>query len=450
MTGQAAANTAVSGTAVGAALHRLGGSWWSLPLVAVVALLSTLLFWVFFPPDFLTRPIYTPEAYAAYGGVYSMQVEDLLEGEGLVNFRQPPLMPLGLAAIYYGSSLLQVPVAYALASFVLAGTVLAALLLFALTRKLWGPGAAVVVILAWSLYLPAQHLTTFPAPEIPLMVLLFGALLLLVPLVGGRIPLFLRPAAAVFCGLLLGLTALIQMDGAALGLLAAAAVIAWAREYRLWTRLILGTLIVLASGAAMFPWEVYVYRQTGQVIPISTGAVPAVLAGLTEGVGQSQSAILPPSDDVRALQSDVYDRQYRQLNSLRDIAAYLWHQMETRPLAVIRLLMIKAARSWYGTAYTVYDGYLLLLQVPVLGVLLVALRRAWRGDVGSGRHTALIRRTAGVVIVLALYFWAVRIAWLSVLRPMIPAMGLLFLLLPAVFPARWQHAPRRTDAVPVE
>ncbi len=102
------------------------------------------------------------------------------------------------------------------------------------------------------------------------------------------------------------------------------------------------------------------------------------------------------------------------------VATELWQ----RPLAGAEFIALKATRSWYATNHGLMDHYILLLQMPY-GVLLmwasvVALRRP-----GRARRLTLIVWSVGA------YSWALTTMLLSLLRYMVPAMGLLFVLCPA-------------------
>jgi hypothetical protein len=93
---------------------------------------------------------------------------------------------------------------------------------------------------------------------------------------------------------------------------------------------------------------------------------------------------------------------------------------------VAKLLTLKAARSWYGTDSGRYENGIMLLQilfsVPVLWGSLVCWKQG-----GIARHLAI------VVWALVLYFWAMTILVFSMLRYMVPAIGLLAMTIPAAF-----------------
>ena len=102
------------------------------------------------------------------------------------------------------------PVGLLLGLVILGGTALVTGLLFGLARRLWGPGIGLLVAAGWTLYLPAQYLTTFPASATPFMGFCYGALLILIGLLDGRATGRARWWAALGIGGLLGLAIFIN------------------------------------------------------------------------------------------------------------------------------------------------------------------------------------------------------------------------------------------------
>jgi hypothetical protein len=168
------------------------------------------------------------------------------------------------------------------------------------------------------------------------------------------------------------------------------------------------------------PWETWVFARTHQWIPLSTNGVRSMRDGLTYAVNPKQyRARIPVSPGVKEVQLAVLQKG-TDLGSMGDIAALLWEQWRERPWAVTGLLATKAARSWYATDSGRFDRYILLIQAVYLlagivgGLLAVRDRR--------------MRVSLAPVAALIGYFWAMTTAFLSILRYMVPAMGLVFLV----------------------
>jgi hypothetical protein len=109
-------------------------------------------------------------------------------------------------------------------------------------------------------------------------------------------------------------------------------------------------------------------------------------------------------------------------------------ELRTDPVAMAKLLAIKVMRSWYGTDSGRYELEIMLLQVPYLVLVL------W-GTLGSLRSDPVRRNFAVCIWVVVLYLWGMTVVVYSMLRYMMPAMGLLFVLIPGAFLVRGAVQP---------
>ncbi len=170
----------------------------------------------------------------------------------------------------------------------------------------------------------------------------------------------------------------------------------------------------------LIPWEIAIYRQTGDIVPISTAGPVGIRDGLTFGVlskGYRQSLNLPL--DVTSLMEKI--------NSQADDEKFfgtLFSLAIDNPGAFSRLLFLKALRSWYATDSARFENFILPIQVVYLLLILWGFFSAWK-------TRELPRTYAAFVAVTALYFWLATTSALSILRYMIPAMCLLITLIPA-------------------
>jgi hypothetical protein len=189
----------------------------------------------------------------------------------------------------------------------------------------------------------------------------------------------------------------------------------------------MGFVLVMGNLTALFPWEAWVYSEIGEVVPVSTVGASSMRDGLTFAVAHKdyrQALSLP--DDVSALMQNAA-MQKDQLQSTKDIALFLADEIRVRPQAVLGLLAIKAVRSWYGTDSQRFEILSFVIQSLYLGFASAGVCLAWQ----KRKTTRPLIMLLGVVV---LYFWAVTIMVLSILRYMIPAMGLLFIAIPGVLP----------------
>ena len=108
------------------------------------------------------------------------------------------------------------------------------------------------------------------------------------------------------------------------------------------------------------------------------------------------------------------------------MAAVIRDEAGRAPVAFAKLMLIKMARSWYGIDSRIMEGPTIVLQTAYLALILWGSVYAWR------QGGALRRMIAGNWL-FVLYFWAMTITVVPLLRYMAPVMGLLMLALPGVY-----------------
>ena len=168
---------------------------------------------------------------------------------------------------------------------------------------------------------------------------------------------------------------------------------------------------------------------------LSTGLMPGIRAGLAFAVdqrGYRRDFSVP--DDVRAMTSLIHARE-GEMNGLREAIAVVVDGALAYPWALPKLILIKAARSWYGTDSGDREVTIGLFQVVYLGLAFYGAWRTWR--LGLPHQQKLLL----VVLGFVLSFWALTMLVFSIARYMVPAIGLLFLFLPAVLIVTRASAP---------
>ena len=96
------------------------------------------------------------------------------------------------------------------------------------------------------------------------------------------------------------------------------------------------------------------------------------------------------------------------------------------PIAATQFLGIKITRSWYGTYSHRNEMIAALLQVVYLGAILLSLIR--------GIRLKLLPNDFLVVsLAITFYYWSMSILFEPIVRYMIPAIGILYVLLPALW-----------------
>ena len=410
-----------------------------LPVVAI-ALISVLAVLTF-------RQLIPAEAQANEASDYIYFYEpvalNLAAGKGLVTnsgsaaIHYPPGYSLLLAAVFKLAAWFSLSIVAANLLLTLVSHSLAAMFVFLLAEKLGRPRAAFFAALVWISYPPILWLTKQPNSEIPFMAVFYGGIYLLWSAGWPRASKWLCLLAGIFGGA----AALIRPIGlGAMAMLGVGLVLA-GRDKSLRLRATLFGCLMLGNLLAIFPWQVWVYAQTGRVVLLSGNLVPSIRDGLRFAVSDKkyrQTISIP--DDVRAMTTRI-DRRFGELDSVSSIAKVVREEASPQPLALVKLLFIKAARSWYATDSGRREGLILLFQIAYLSLIAFGGWRVWKSN----------RQSRALLIGLALmlmYFWGMTVLTLSILRYLTPVVGLAFVLLGTHAPSRaGMHA--RARAFPI-
>ena len=395
-----------------------GAGRWYPAAVFALSLIVTLGFWHFAPFGAMRNES------SDYAHFYEPVARQILAGHGVVRpdgspaARYPPGFPALLAGAFAVAAFLRVPETVALGGLNAVGLAISSVLLYAIAKRVWHPRAALLAAAAWMTYPLSLWFTKQPNSEIPFLVFVYGAYLFLANALWREQG---RQGFAFAGGVLAGGAMLIRPIGVGLGLLMAAAILFTLRGRERPGRWRAAGLVLLGNLIVVMPWEIWLSAQTGKLVPLSTGGVMSVRDGLTFA---QQTQDLPA--DVAALARDIRTR-YKDLRTLPAIGNLLMEEIQARPAAVMKLLAIKAVRSWYGTESRRREPVILAIQACYL-VLIVCCAAAAVRRGGRPRQLAFLVGATG------LYFWGMAFLTLSIVRYLVPAVGLLFLVLPVLVP----------------
>ncbi len=405
-----------------ALLAWLDRSPWLPAIVFIASILYSTLLWSLLPASL------RPGINLDYVASYQLLARNILEGPGLIDregrpaIRYPPGYPLILTGIFAASDGLNMSEETVLSAFIFVCLGLTSAFVFLLARTAWKPLPALASSLLWTTYPFGLWLAMQRGSESSFMVVFLGALT-----VFWRAQLYKRRALFIYfsIGLLLGIAMLIRPIALGMGLVVSAILWFTARGTAAYLRLSLIAVMLLGNLVAVLPWQMWMYTHGGKGMLLSTGGKASMVDGLTFTVNTDRAYRLEISvpAEARAVQQAIFD-QRESLKSFGDIARVLGEQLRIRPLAVIQLYAIKAARSWYASDSGRLEKVALVIQVPYLLLVLLALGRSWRCG-------GIARQMAVGTAFIALYFWAMTLLALSILRYMIPVMALTFALLPA-------------------
>jgi 4-amino-4-deoxy-L-arabinose transferase-like glycosyltransferase len=240
----------------------------------------------------------------------------------------------------------------------------------------------------------------------------------------------------VLSGILLGVALLFRPIALPLPLLLAALLLFRATDTRRWQRWIAAGVFLAVVVTVVAPWEVWMYRQSGRIMPLSNGGIPSIVDGLTWARPPSASFAVPAKvpPDVQEFMTEL-GQKYRskEITTLGELARWLGEQAVHRPWVCGKILGYKVVRCWYATDSHRYETFCLLLQIPYLILASIGAIRLWRGGV-PGREVALL------AVAVVLTTWGMAVLVLSIVRYLMPVMDLLCLLaVAAIFSSRGNH-----------
>jgi len=394
--------------------------------VFLISIIVTFLFWAFVSSGFHTMDA---TDYLSY---YEPVAHNLLNGIGFVRadgtsaIIYPPGYSLLLAGVFAFARVFGSPESLVISGFILLCMGLSSTFVFLISEMIWGAYGGWVSALFFMTYPFVLWLTKQPNSELPFMAVFYASLYLFwLGLKGQKnigVILFLA-------GIFAGAAMLIRAIAIGTGFLLSGLFLALKKDVHLKRRFLLAGVLLLGNFLAILPWQVWVYGQTEQVVLLGTNGVSGIKDGLTFAVetkNYRQGIVVPM--DVTNLQNE-FVAENASLNSLGDIFTTIEKHTREEPVVVLKLVLIKMARSWYGTDSGSLEAIILIIQFFYATLFLTATISIWRC---RPEIPGLLLFVWSIVF----YFWMMTIAVLSILRYMTPVFGVLSLLAPSIFRIR--------------
>jgi 4-amino-4-deoxy-L-arabinose transferase-like glycosyltransferase len=361
---------------------------------------------------------------------YEPAARSLLAGRGMVAadgspaVAYPPGHSMALAAAFAVGGWMEVNDAAAVRLLIVLCFAATGALLFTLAASVWGTRRAWFATALFATYPPALWMSLQPTSEVTFLPLLAAAALLIwLTLLAEGKGLGLSAAA----GLCTGAAMLVRPAAIALPVVFAATLVAADRlgeKRRGWIR---AGVLVIGAGLVVTPWQIHLWQTTGSLKPLSTSGPLSIYDGLTFAVSPKvYRAPLYPPRDAAAFMHAVNDRWRA---GRRDVAVMAAEAARENPVGALQVAVWKAVRAWYGTDSQRLDRWLLLMQLPYLGLLGWASNRCLRGGPKGASLAALL-------LGMVLYFWFMTVAVLPILRYMAPVICVWFAAVPALLQSR--------------
>ena len=390
-------------------------------IVLILPIIIMFIFWRIMPASLQNND------KTDYARFYFPVAQNILHGNGITFEGKPALdYPPGYPIILAATFFLAKPLHANDSILTLICLSLCAFLVYVMAKKLWGPTGAFLVSIAWSCYPFVYYTCVKQNSEISFMVLFYAGLLCF--LNGWR---YGRRKKTWFfiAGALCGLAMLIRPIGIGVGIVIMGLML-FGKSYSPRNRIVFIACILLGNIAAVLPWEAWVFHKTGTVVVLCKGRDAfSMYDGLTFAfpepgvVGGRKGIKVPP--DVEQLMVHVRS-MYSDSTTAKQLRDFMIAQFKRQPASVMKLILIKAARSWYGANANRFEKVILVYHLVFMALIIIAGAIFWR-------RKPLERFTIIAATGLLLYFWGMAILVLSIARYLAPMLPLLLIFLPAIF-----------------
>ncbi len=383
-----------------------------------------------------------------YGGGYVQVAKNFLEGKGWTDnngayaIARPPGHSLIIAGLITISQWIDYPETHIFRVFNSLMLALSSILLFMIVRLVWQDKLAAIIPVVWMTNPFVLWFLNQPYSEMPFFSSFFASVLL--ALLSFRANGRRRHLFAFFVGVVSAIAMMIRPIAIGIPivyfvvLVLTKPVTPWKSRVTYFLALSFGVFLVLA------PWSTIVHNKTGEIIVLTNGQLTfnSTIAGITFATdtdGDRKTLDLPDRitklletiEDELVFDQELADRNKNQdtMTNFYRIGKVMWND----PITATQFLGIKITRSWYGTYSHRNEMMAALLSVLYLGAILLSLIR--------GLRLKLLPNDFLVVsLSITFYYWSMSVLFEPIVRYMIPAIGILYVLLPALWHSKARGA----------
>lgn len=256
-------------------------------------------------------------------------------------------------------------------------------------------------------------------PETPFMAFLYFSLLVYFFFITKNPTSFIYP---IVIGFFLGIAMLIRPIGLFLPIVLSILTFFYLKNVVVIKRFLISAIILISSIITILPWQIYNYKHS-QMILLSSDEVASIIDGVSFNNHSSKMQLNLPSD------VDSLSRYLSTSGATTrpDFFKIVYQEFTGQPIPMCKLIFIKAARSWYGAFGQ--EAKKERIKLIILGVYATLTLFALIKFKFNQRARLIIGITS---LVLVLYFWAMTILVVSMVRYMYPIFGLAVIFIPAL------------------
>lgn len=349
-----------------------------------------------------------------YISTYKPTAESILRGrgvtiEGKLATEVPPGYPMILSMIFGTSRLLRINELKLIIIFNTIVSALTGVVLFLIAELIFNKKIALITSFLWMSYPFNLWFIKNPHTEIPFIFFLYAGLLIYILALKKKNFWFVFLA-----GVSIGSACLIRPSGLFLPFLFVLSIFLLLKESLLRTKALMALILIIGSLVVILPWESYVFLKTGEVILLSTIWRSAIVGGLSFALLRPGGGEVVISEDVLALMKRI---KTEELSSGAKVFSFLIQELTNRPVTFLKLIGLKVIRAWYATSKRWYEKEILTVQLFYLSLAFLGI--VYRIKMYRDKIRDII-----FLLSIIFYFWGMTILINSILRYMIPAMGL--------------------------
>ena len=356
-----------------------------------------------------------------YLSFYEPVANDILQGKGIrvqesFAIRYPPGYPIILSSVFWLSQLAGIDRLEMVVIFNVIITAIVCCFLFLLIEFIFNKKIALISVFLWATYPFNLWFIKNPNTEVPFILLFYSALLAYV--------LALRKnyfKLLLLSGVFLGFASLVRPIALFLAVPLLFLIFFMAKLTPFRKKILLSIVFLIGYIVVISPWLIYVYLNTGRLLPLSTGGFSNIPAGLTFMVDKSKinNGI---QEGKMELPNDIVDliERSRAANAddLGEITSFFWQETKRNPITLLKLIGIKIGRAWYATSEMWWEKQILILQLIYLLPAMAGIMIWFKKNKEKISYLFFL-------LVIVFYFWVATVLALSILRYMIPVMGLI-------------------------
>jgi len=352
---------------------------------------------------------------------YEPVANNILQGRGptlrgVLPSHFPPGYPIILSGIFVLSQFTGIEKLDLIVVFNIILMAISVCLFFLIVKEFFNKRIALISSFLWVSYPFNLWFVKNPHTEVPFIFLFFLGIYFYILTLKRR-----NLKLAFWGGFFLGLASFVRLIGLFLPLFLALLAIFLLRSNDLKRKVLVPAILLIGSFVVVLPWAAYSISETGIFTPFSAtrsegiGIVFGITVLIAPMEDETDRAVLP--EDVINLIERLKTENPENLSGLFQ---FFGQELINRPTPILKLIWLKLARVWYATSQQWWETRILLVQLFYLipGFLgLIYIIRNYKD------------KTRDIIFLLSVifYFWAMAFFNVSILRYMVPVMGIVII-----------------------